>query len=271
MAKALVSAELVFETASQLVQEGIDPSIVNVQTRIGGGSYTTVKKYLDEWKKMRVEKPIVEVPPEIAFRGNLLVTEIWSIAYQLADRSVQTIKEQTQAEVDRTQQELAEAINELHRLERTEEQLRKKLASKDSQVHNLELKVTALEVEAKKAQQLQSELETSRTELARQQQQLADLQQQTQQTASLETLITELRSRFGQETDTIASTSTKKAATPAKTDKKTTTTPKEKAEQPQPPSSSDTAETTPAPDTSPPPKRTSTPRRKTKTSSKTAK
>ncbi|MGL5879645.1 MAG: DNA-binding protein, partial [Xenococcaceae cyanobacterium] len=198
MAKSIISPENVFETASLLVSEGVEPSIINVQTRIGGGSYTTIKKYLDEWKRMRSEKTAVEVPPEITSKGNLLIEQLWLAASGLADRTVQTIKEQAQVEKSQTQQELADAINELHRLERQETDLRKNLTAKDNRIHDLELTIASLEVEAKLAKNLQTELDTIRSELARSQQQIRDLTEQGKQASSLESLLAELKERFGQ-------------------------------------------------------------------------
>jgi DNA repair exonuclease SbcCD ATPase subunit len=198
MAKSIISPEIVFETASLLVSEGVEPSIINVQTRIGGGSYTTIKKYLDEWKRMRSEKTAVEVPPEITSKGNLLIEQLWSAASGLADRAVQTIKEQTQVEKSQTEQELADAINELHRLERLETDLQKNLTAKDNRIHDLELKIASLEVEAKQAKKLQTELDTVRSELARSQQQVRDLVERGKQASSLESVLAELKERFGQ-------------------------------------------------------------------------
>ena len=50
MAKALVTQDRVFEVADVLTARGEEPSILSVQAAIGGGSYSTVKRYLDLWK-----------------------------------------------------------------------------------------------------------------------------------------------------------------------------------------------------------------------------
>ena len=51
MAKAVVTQERVFEVAQALTDQGTAPTILNVQEGIGGGSYTTVKRYLDQWRE----------------------------------------------------------------------------------------------------------------------------------------------------------------------------------------------------------------------------
>lgn len=53
MAKPIVTQERVNETADALVATGEEPSIITVQARIGGGSYTTIKRYLDVWKQQQ--------------------------------------------------------------------------------------------------------------------------------------------------------------------------------------------------------------------------
>ena len=44
MAKAVVTQERVFEVAEALVEQGVTPTILNVQDGIGGGNYTRVKR-----------------------------------------------------------------------------------------------------------------------------------------------------------------------------------------------------------------------------------
>lgn len=44
MARQIVTQQAVTEAAEALIVEGAEPSIVAVQARIGGGSYSTVKK-----------------------------------------------------------------------------------------------------------------------------------------------------------------------------------------------------------------------------------
>ena len=50
MAKPVVTQERVFEIAEALTLRGEAPTILSVQAAIGGGSYSTVKRYIDVWK-----------------------------------------------------------------------------------------------------------------------------------------------------------------------------------------------------------------------------
>jgi len=69
MAKPVVTEALVFTVADQLQAGGTEPTIIMVQERIGGGSYTTVKRYLDAWKQHQTRQPVVEVPAEVTVQG----------------------------------------------------------------------------------------------------------------------------------------------------------------------------------------------------------
>jgi hypothetical protein len=76
MAKALVTQDLVTTIADGLAAAGIEPTILTVQERIGAGSYTTVKCYLDQWKAQQAQLPAVEVPPEITAKATVAVHAI---------------------------------------------------------------------------------------------------------------------------------------------------------------------------------------------------
>lgn len=62
MAKPVVTEALVFTVSDQLQAGGTEPTILTVQERIGGGSYTTIKRYLDTWKQQQTRQPMVEGP-----------------------------------------------------------------------------------------------------------------------------------------------------------------------------------------------------------------
>ena len=71
MARQIVTQQAVTEIADALAAEGLDPSILAVQSRIGGGSYSTVKRYLDAWKQERaqVHAAATDTPPAIQSKG----------------------------------------------------------------------------------------------------------------------------------------------------------------------------------------------------------
>ena len=64
MARPLATQEIVFDAASALVADGVQPTIVTVQAKIGGGSYTTIKRLLDKWhaERAHLHEAALEVP-----------------------------------------------------------------------------------------------------------------------------------------------------------------------------------------------------------------
>jgi hypothetical protein len=66
-----------------------------VQERIGGGSYSTVKRYLDEWKAQRQsrQQEAVELPKEIVIRGSEFIGSLWARAATLAEERLDLARE----------------------------------------------------------------------------------------------------------------------------------------------------------------------------------
>ncbi len=123
MAKAIVSQERVFEVADALVEQGITPTILNVQDGIGGGSYTTVKRYLDQWKEAapKQRRP-VELPEAAVIRLMSLGREFWSLLDEQAGQQVEAIRAATREEIGAIQAQLDQAEQAIARLEAEREQ-----------------------------------------------------------------------------------------------------------------------------------------------------
>jgi septal ring factor EnvC (AmiA/AmiB activator) len=134
MAKALVTQELVTTIADELYAAGVEPTILTVQERIGAGSYTTVKRYLDQWKAQQAQRPAVEVPPEIAAKATVAVQAIWSAAVAQADQRVQEVEAEAQQQRATLQAQLQQAEQVIQRQERTVEDLSRQLAEAQQQL-----------------------------------------------------------------------------------------------------------------------------------------
>ena len=101
MARQIVTQQAVTEVADALVAEGLDPSIMAVQSRIGGGSYSTVKRYLDVWKQERaaMDAGATDTPPAIQAKGQEFAQAVWALASREAQREAQAIKDEAKAQV----------------------------------------------------------------------------------------------------------------------------------------------------------------------------
>ncbi|MDD5708570.1 MAG: DNA-binding protein, partial [Kiritimatiellae bacterium] len=81
MARSIVTQELVFSTADSLYEHGEEPSIVAVQARIGGGSYSTVKKFLDVWRQQQIvaDASAPATPSAVEAKGRELTRAVWAL------------------------------------------------------------------------------------------------------------------------------------------------------------------------------------------------
>jgi hypothetical protein len=98
MPKALVTPDTVAAATAHLLAEGQDPTLILVQERVGGGSYSTVKKHLDAWKARReAPPPATPVPPALADKGQALIVQIWSEALRVDDARVAQVQADAQS------------------------------------------------------------------------------------------------------------------------------------------------------------------------------
>jgi hypothetical protein len=118
MAKAVVTQERVFEVAQALTDQGTAPTILNVQEGIGGGSYTTVKRYLDQWREAAPkQRQPVELPEPAVARLMSLGREFWGLLDEQAGQQVEALRAATREEVAAIQTQLDQAEQAIGRLE----------------------------------------------------------------------------------------------------------------------------------------------------------
>lgn len=137
MAKPLVTEQQVFTVADHLVAAGTEPTIITVQERIGGGSYTTIKRYLDAWKQQQTRQPVVEVPPDVTAQGMAAIQAIWTTAAQLAQDQVAHDRAEAQRQVAEAQAALAAAEMAITHQEADAEQFGAQLGDYQQQIAQL--------------------------------------------------------------------------------------------------------------------------------------
>lgn len=170
MARLFATKEIVFETASALAAEGIQPSIVTVQDKIGGGSYTTIKRFLDEWNSHMVQltQATIEPPSFVTEKSVELGRTLWALAIQQANKDTQAAKDEAERKVATIGSELEFAQKEISRMEEIEESQNELLErtlsqlssvtadltealSKAAMVPDLEARLAAAQADAKAA------------------------------------------------------------------------------------------------------------------------
>lgn len=167
MSRSMITEDLVNSTADTLVAEGTDPSIVAVQARIGGGSFTTVKRFLDRWRANRAAgaAATLDIPPEVDAKGKEFVLATWSLAKQMAYKESLSAKEAAAAEVGAVRVELAQVLQEVARLETNEMQLRETCTTQESKIREMEIALADAQAQARRATELEKTLEAVRGEL----------------------------------------------------------------------------------------------------------
>ncbi|MFU4145070.1 DNA-binding protein [Pseudomonas aeruginosa] len=167
MARQIVTQQAVTEAAEALIVEGAEPSIVAVQARIGGGSYSTVKKFLDVWKQERAEAATAapETPAEVQAKGQEFARIVWALASREAQAEAQQAKDEAQAAVAAVRVELAEATNEIARLEGVEASQAATIDQQAAKLREVELALAEAQTQARRVAELEKSLADLRAEL----------------------------------------------------------------------------------------------------------
>jgi paraquat-inducible protein B len=162
-----------------------------VQARLGVGSYTTIKNYLEVWKQQqRAVPPAIVVPETIAAQGAEFTRSLWGAAAALAEAQTQRVRAEAQAAAGAAQAALADAEQTIARMEGDVEaqalaQLRSELAQAHTETQAAEVRAAAGE---RQVGELRGELAEARAQAlayAEQAGELAALRRQVEQQATL--------------------------------------------------------------------------------------
>lgn len=167
MSKRIVTQHAVTEVAEALSLEGLEPSIVAVQSRIGGGSFSTVKRFLDVWKQEKAEAATaaLETPPEVQSKGQEFAHTVWALASREARREMQQAREEAGAEVTAVRGELNEATTEIARLEQVESEQAAVIHRQSTKLREVELALVEAQAQARRVPGLEKSLTDIRAEL----------------------------------------------------------------------------------------------------------
>lgn len=166
MARPIVTQQAVFEAAAALTAEGVKPTTLNLQARIGAGSYSTVQKYFVEWKKQQtdVAASVQQVPPEVQTKGQEFVRSLWTIATLEAQAEIQQAKEAARVEVGALSSELAEARSVIEGLEERDESQTETIDKQEAKLREVELALAQAQTQALRVADLERSLAELRTE-----------------------------------------------------------------------------------------------------------
>lgn len=111
-----ITFETVSAAADALINEDQKPTLVNIRSALGGGSFSTISPLLKQWRDQQVTAiataPIVEAAPdEINEQANTLVSNIWQAALNLSNARLSAEREtleQTRLSLEAERDEAAE-------------------------------------------------------------------------------------------------------------------------------------------------------------------
>lgn len=158
--RAIVTQQAVVEAAEALMVEGVEPSTKAVQARIGGGSYSTVKRYLDVWAQAReaTAANLPAAPVEVLSKAQEFAQVVWGLAAKEAQREVSQVKEAAAVEVAGMCSELADTTSEIARLEQVEAEQAAALEEHQSRLRESELKLVEAQTKAERVGELEKSL-----------------------------------------------------------------------------------------------------------------
>ena len=138
----VVTQQAVDAAADAIVAAGGKPTFRLIQQRVGG-SFTTLKPMLADWEARRGkgEEVAVEVPDALLARGADLVRSIYAELAQQARVESEAVRKDAEARVKALKAELAEATEEIARLEAQDAARADELAALREANRALELKV----------------------------------------------------------------------------------------------------------------------------------
>ena len=133
MAKPVVTQERVFEIADALMARGEDPTILSVQAAIGGGSYSTVKRYIDVWKDAgRQQRAQIVLPDAAVERLMALGRDFWALLEERTAQQVEQIRATAREELASLQTQTRQAEQVIGKLEGEKEVLEQLAAERET-------------------------------------------------------------------------------------------------------------------------------------------
>ena len=192
-----LTTQQIHDTADQLHEQGINPTLSAVRTALGGGSFTTISDAMKLWRQDHQDEQElkkVELPSGIDERLQALGADMWQTAIDIANNrlakereALEVIKAKSQQDVD----ELSESVKILE-AERTDllKQLDDVTATAEMATANARTAIAEHDTLNKSFDNMKHQLELERTKSDSAQSQLAEVRKaldakQTELTASL--------------------------------------------------------------------------------------
>lgn len=136
-----ITKEQVFDAADSLEQMGTDPTYLHVRLHLGSGSFSTIQKYLRQWKEMRGDASGVvaesEVPEVLVSAARGFARDAWRVAQSAIARKTAALREELEQQNVSAMQDAEAASRMVDTLQAKLEELRAQHADDTAQMTTL--------------------------------------------------------------------------------------------------------------------------------------
>ena len=169
--KAVIERDELIETANRMAAEGKQVTALSLLEALGGGSLTTIYKYLAEWEAARPKTAPASGGAEVPDNVQNAFMQTWRVATMEAARETQAAKEKAAEEVKAAQGKFEGALEGIQKLEAQAEQDTAQIEELKARVAELEQSVSQLSndnaASRATAEQLRHQVKSQQTELDR--------------------------------------------------------------------------------------------------------
>ncbi len=155
MTKKIADEATIFAAADALKATGEEPTYEGIVKFLGGGSNSTIKPHLINWKQMAA-MPSRPTPNVVLTRANVLAEAVWVIALEQAQSEIDRARLATDDEIERSRRALSKSVelSGQFEAERNNLAIELKSAQSDCLAARLELRqVDALKTELAQARE----------------------------------------------------------------------------------------------------------------------
>ncbi|MBF0366609.1 MAG: DNA-binding protein [Oligoflexia bacterium] len=110
-----ITKDQVFTAAESLLKSGQHPTLQLIREELKGGSFSTISKYLSEWKESK-SKQTIDVP-EIPLELAGYIKKIWAAAYKESSRLFESEREAIRIEREKFQEQHDSLLSAIERVE----------------------------------------------------------------------------------------------------------------------------------------------------------
>lgn len=136
--RAVIDRQELFRAANAMADEGKDVTALSLLDKLGGGSLTTIYKYLSEWEIERPATAPAEEEKKVPDQVQNAFMNTWRIATIEAARETAAVKEKATEEVRAAHKQFEGALEAIQKLEAESEQDAAQIEALKARVSELE-------------------------------------------------------------------------------------------------------------------------------------